>query len=44
VFAQRAAQALEDAVVVALLRPGYVDDAGDRSAGERGEAPAFVCV
>ena len=37
-FAERAAAALDDVVVVALLRPGYADDAGDRSDGERGEA------
>ena len=35
-FAERAAAARPDAVVLALLRPGYADPAGRRSAGRRG--------
>jgi len=37
-FAERAAAARPDAVVLALLRPGYADPAGRRSAGQRGGA------
>jgi predicted esterase len=36
VFARRLAQQLENAVVAAVLRPGYTDDVHDRSDGERG--------
>jgi pimeloyl-ACP methyl ester carboxylesterase len=35
-FAQRAAEARPDAVVLALLRPGYADPQGRRSTGVRG--------
>lgn len=36
IFAHRLAAQLQDAIVVALLRPGYTDDVGDHSEGERG--------
>ena len=36
VFAKNAAARLQDCVVVALLRPGYRDDTGQRSEGEQG--------
>jgi len=36
VFAERAAAALDDGVVVALLRPGYADGEGLRSEGKMG--------
>lgn len=36
-FAKRAAEQLDDVVAVAILRPGYTDDAGDQSDGVRGE-------
>jgi poly(3-hydroxybutyrate) depolymerase len=35
-FARKAAMKMDDVVVAALLRPGYADDTGDRSQGERG--------
>jgi pimeloyl-ACP methyl ester carboxylesterase len=35
-FAREAAVKMEDVVIAALLRPGYVDDTGDRSGGEQG--------
>lgn len=37
-FARRAAEQMDDVVAVGLLRPGYADDAGDRSSGRRGLA------
>lgn len=36
-FARRAAAQLDDVVAAAILRPGYTDDTGARSDGERGE-------
>lgn len=36
-FARRAAVQIYNAVVVAILRPGYTDDSGDKSEGTRGE-------
>lgn len=38
VFAQAAAERLENVIAVGVLRPGYSDGAGDRSDGERGRA------
>lgn len=35
-FAHEAAVKMDDVVIAALLRPGYVDDTGDRSGGEQG--------
>ena len=35
-FAQKLATELDNAVVVALLRPGYTDNTGEHSEGERG--------
>jgi len=37
IFARRAAEQIDDLVAAAILRPGYTDDAGDTSAGKRGE-------
>jgi pimeloyl-ACP methyl ester carboxylesterase len=37
-FARRVAATLDDVIAVALLRPGYTDDRGDRSDGDRGQA------
>ncbi len=37
-FARRVANQMDDVVVVALLRPGYIDGVGDQSAGKRGLA------
>ena len=36
VFAERAAKKMDDAVVAAVLRPGYRDATGERSQGEQG--------
>ena len=36
VFSQRAAAARDNVIVAAVLRPGYADEVGDRSDGERG--------
>src|SRR5271168_2263596 len=35
-FGRKAAEVLDDAIVVAILRPGYVDDVLDHSAGRQG--------
>jgi pimeloyl-ACP methyl ester carboxylesterase len=35
-FAREAAVKMDDVVIAALLRPGYVDDTGDHSGGEQG--------
>src|SRR5882672_349974 len=35
-FARSAAEKMDDVVTAALLRPGYTDDKGDHSDGERG--------
>lgn len=37
-FATRAASRIDDSAVAAILRPGYADDTGDRSQGNRGLA------
>ncbi len=36
VFSRRAAAAIDNVVVAAVVRPGYTDEVGDRSDGERG--------
>jgi pimeloyl-ACP methyl ester carboxylesterase len=35
-FARRAAEQMDNVIAAAMLRPGYADDANDRSTGERG--------
>lgn len=37
IFARKAAAQIDNLVAAAILRPGYTDDTGDTSAGERGE-------
>lgn len=38
-FARRVAEQLENTIPVAILRPGYTDDVGDHSDGDRGLTP-----